>query len=194
MSNAPDHTITANPHAFVHCGAVTHEGIDDKRDLTVITSSNNSIIHYKNGNKNERIQGNSSEVVGISGDKTQKGAKAKSIVAQSGDIHIDAENGDIYLKAKNIYMLASDEGNGTGNIMATCNGYLQLSTGGEFRVGAGRMCFVTNSNMNFVGQMMVTGGMHKIGASGSVASAGFLKNILSGNWADIVKAVTQSCK
>ena len=32
MSNAPDYTITANPHALLHCGPVTHEGIDDKRD------------------------------------------------------------------------------------------------------------------------------------------------------------------
>ena len=102
MSNAPDYTITANPHAFMHCGPVTHEGIDDKRDLTIITSANNSIIHSKSGNKNERIQGFSAEVVAINGDPSQHGGVGKAIIAKSGDIVLNAENGDVYINARNI--------------------------------------------------------------------------------------------
>jgi len=191
MSNAPDYTIAQNPHAFIHCGPVATDDVDDKRDLTIITSGNNQIIHAKSGNKVERIQGFSGEVVGIAGDPSQEGGIGKAIVAKSGDIVLTAESGNIHLKAKNIYFEASAGEEGQGNIMANCNGFLQLSTGGEFRVAAGRMCFRSEGNMNFVGDMMISGSLSK---GSSVASAGFLSSILSGNWASIITAISQSCK
>ena len=104
---------------------------------------------------------------------------------------LTAENGDIYLKARNIFLSASDGREGKGNIMAECNGYLQLATGGEFRVAAGRMCFVSEGNMNFVGQMVISGGIHK---GSSLASAGFLSSIFTGNWDTIITSISQSCK
>ena len=188
---APDYTIARNPHAFVHCGPLDVDREDTGRDLTVLTSGGNEFINANNGNYKENIRGFSGEVVGIGGNPDQEGLIGKAIVAKSGDIVLDAEFGDIYLKAKNIYLSASDGKEGKGNIMAECNGYLQLATGGEFRVAAGRMCFVSEGNMNFVGQMVISGGLHK---GSSVASAGFLKAILSGNWASLITAVTKSCK
>ena len=190
MSNAPDYTITANPHAFMHCGPVTHEGIDDKRDLTIITSANNSIIHSKSGNKNERIQGFSAEVVAINGDPSQHGGVGKAIIAKSGDIVLNAEAGDVYINARNIYFNASGE-SGQGNIMSKCNGFYQVSTGSEYRLAASRMCIVSEGNMNFVGNMMVSGDFNK---GSAVASAGFLSKILSGQWSDLITALSQSCK
>ena len=95
MSNAPDYTITANPHAFMHCGPVTHEGIDDERDLTIITSANNSIIHSKSGNKNERIQGFSAEVVAINGDPSQHGRVGKAILSKFGKLLLTSEPGNV---------------------------------------------------------------------------------------------------
>ena len=191
MSQAPDYTISQNAHAFVHCGPLKVDEKDDKRDLTILTSSGNEVIYAKSGNKLERTQGFSGEVVGIAGDPSQEGGIGKAVVAKSGDIVLTAENGDIYLKARNIFFSASDGREGKGNIMAECNGYLQLATGGEFRVAAGRMCFVSEGNMNFVGQMVISGGMHK---GSSLASAGFLSSILSGNWASIITSISQSCK
>jgi hypothetical protein len=190
MSNAPDYTITANPHAFIHCGPVTHEGIDDKRDLTIITSANNSIIHSKSGNKNERIQGFSAEVVAINGDPSQHGGVAKAIIAKTGDIVLNAENGDVYINARNIFFNASGE-SGHGNIMSKCNGFYQVTTGSEYRLAAARMCIVSEGNMNFVGDMMLAGNFNK---GSAVSSAGFLKSILSGNWASLITAISQTCK
>jgi len=191
MANAPDYTLARNPHALIHCGPLEVDSIDHKRDLTIITSGGNTHTHAKNGNYREDIQGFSGEIVGVSGDPTKEGLVSKAIVAKSGDIVLNAESGDIFLKARNIYFTASDGKEGKGNIMAECNGYLQLATGGEFRVAASRMCFVSEGNINFVGNIMLSGGFHK---GSSVASAGFLSSILSGNWASLITAITQSCK
>ena len=56
---------------------------------------------------------------------------------------------------------------------------------------ASRMCIVSEGNMNFVGNMMLSGDFNK---GSSVASAGFLSGILSGNWATLITAISQSCK
>ena len=191
MANAPDYTLARNPHALIHCGPLEVDSVDHKRDLTTITSGGNTLTHAKNGNYKEVIQGFSGEVVGVKGDPSKQGLTSKAIVAKSGDIVLTAEAGDIFLKARNIYFTATDGKEGRGNIMAECNGYLQLATGGEFRVAASRMCFVSEGNINFVGNIMLSGGFHK---GSSVASAGFLKSILSGNWASLITAITQSCK
>ena len=191
MALVPDFTIAQNPHAFVHCGPIKTDDVDDKRDLTIITSAGNETIHAKSGNCVERIQGFSGEVVGIAGDPAQEGGVGKAIVSKSGDIVFNAENGDIYLKARNIYFTASDGREGKGNIMAECNGMYQVSSGGEYRLAASRMCIVSEGNMNFVGNMMLSGDFNK---GSSVASAGFLSGILSGNWATLITAISQSCK
>jgi hypothetical protein len=191
MANAPDYTLARNPHALIHCGPLEVDSVDHKRDLTTITSGGNTLTHAKNGNYKEVIQGFSGEVVGVNGDPSKQGLTSKAIVAKSGDIVLNAEAGDIFLKGRNIYFTASDGEAGKGNIMAECNGYLQLSTGGEFRVSASRMCIISEGNINFVGSVMISGGFSK---GSSVASAGFLKAILSGNWASITNAILQSCK
>ena len=190
MSDAPSYTVTCNPHAFMHCGPMAHEEIDDKRDLTIITSANNSIIHSKSGNKNERIQGFSAEVVAISGDPSQHGGVGKAIIAKSGDIVLNAENGDVYINARNIFFNASGE-SGQGNIMSKCNGFHQVTTGSEYRLSASRMCIMSEGNINFVGSVMMSGGLSK---GSSVASAAFLSAILSGNWASITASILKSCK
>ena len=53
------------------------------------------------------------------------------------------------------------------------------------------MCVVTEGNMNFVGNMIVSGGFSK---GSSVASAGFLSSILAGNWASLLTSLAQTCK
>jgi hypothetical protein len=191
MANAPDYTLARNPHALIHCGPLEVDSSDHKRDLTIITSSGNTLTHAKNGNYKELIQGFSGEVVGVSGDPTKEGLVSKAIVAKSGDIVLNAESGDIFLKARNIYFDATDGKEGRGNIMAECNGTLQLTTGGEFRVAAGRMCIMSEGNINFVGSVMISGGLSK---GSSVASAAFLSAILSGNWASITSSILKSCK
>lgn len=191
MAQVPDYTITSNPHAFLHCGPVATQDVDDERDLTIITSSQNEATHYKNGVYEEHIQGHSSEVVGINGDPTQEGGNGKTIIAKSGDIVLNAENGNIHLTAKNIFLKANPGEKGKGNIMADCNGMLRLSTGDEFRVAAGRMCFRSEGGINFVGDVKISGDLFK---GSAVASADMLKSLLAGDWANIINGISESCK
>jgi len=188
----PDYTIANNPHVLMHCGDVGSDadGETNQRDLTFVTSAGCQTIYGKSGNKVQHIQGYSGEVVGHALDPTQKGGVAKAIVAKAGDIVLIAESGNIRMKAKNIYIETSGE-EGEGNFMVAANGELRLATGGEFRVAAGRMCVVTEGNMNFVGNMIVSGGFTK---GSSVASAGFLSSILAGNWASLLTSLSQTCK
>lgn len=188
---APDYTITSNPHVFLHCGPVATQDVDDGRDLTVITSSSNESVHYKNGVFEEYIHGHSAEVVGINGDPTQIGRLGKVIIAKTGDIVLNAESGNIHLVAKNIFFEASAGEEGQGNIMAECNGFLRLSTGGEFRVAAGRMCFRSEGGINFVGDVRISGDLFK---GSAVASADMLKSLLAGDWANIINGISESCK
>ena len=188
---APDYTVTNNPHALIHCGPIASDQAgDDERDLTIATSTNCQVVYSKTGNKVEHIQGWSGEVVGHEIDPTQTGAIGKAIVAKAGDIALIAESGNIRLKAKNIYIETSGE-KGEGNFMVSANGGVRLSTGHEFRVAAGRMCFVSEGNMNFVGNMVLSGGFSK---GSAVASAGFLSSLLAGNWASVVTSLSQTCK
>lgn len=188
----PDYTIANNPHILLHCGDVGSEsdGETNQRDLTMVTSSGCQTIYGKSGNKIQHIQGYSGEICGHALDPTQKGGVAKAVVAKSGDIVLIAESGNIRMKAKNIY-IETEGDQGEGNFMVAANGEVRLATGGEFRVAAGRMCIVTEGNMNFVGDMMVSGAFNK---GSAVASAGFLNSILAGNWASILTSLSQTCK
>lgn len=189
---APDYTIANNPHVLMHCGDVgsDEDGESGQRDLTLVTSAGCQTIYAKSGNKIEHIQGWSGEVVGHSLDPAQNDGIAKVVVAKSGDIVLIAEAGNIRMKAKNIYVETSGE-SGEGNFMVSANGQMTLATGSEFRVAAGRMCFASEGNMNFVGNMVVSGGFSKASA---VASAGFLSSILAGDWASLITSISKTCK
>lgn len=192
MAQVPDYTITSNPHAFLHCGPVATQDVDDERDFTIITSSQNEIVHYKNGVYEQHIVGASNEVVGINGDPSQKNKTTKSIIAESGDIVINAKAGTIHLVAQNIHLDATTNGKkGNGNIMVDCNGMLRLTTGDEFRVAAGRMCFRSEGGINFVGDVRISGDLFK---GSAVASADMLKSLLAGEWANVINGISESCK
>ena len=75
--------------------------------------------------------------------------------------------------------------------MSKCNGFHQVTTGSEYRLSASRMCIMSEGNINFVGSVMISGGLSK---GSSVASAAFLSAILSGNWASITASILKSCK
>ena len=97
---APEITVTNNPHAFIQCGPVATEEYDDKRDLTIVTSGGAQCVYAKSGNKTEVIPGASGEICGGNLDPSQKEAIAKAIVAPTGDIIILAENGNIRFRVR----------------------------------------------------------------------------------------------
>ena len=188
---APDYTLTNNPHCLIHCGPIGDDSVDDQRDLTVNTSSNCQIIYSKSGNKVEHIQGYYADTSGHEIDPDQKDAVARAIIAKNGDIILVAEGGSIRMKARNIYMETIDGENGHGKIMGNANGLIQFSTGDEFRVAAGKQCLIAKDKFNMVGNIVHAG---EADMGNPLGKSSIFKSIMAGGWDSILNGVIKSCK
>lgn len=75
----------------------------------------NSTFLCSDGDRVETTSKTSTEVTGVGkvGTRCQPGEPSKVIIAQSGDIVLDAKNGDVIIKARNIRIVAED---GSGEI------------------------------------------------------------------------------
>lgn len=85
----------------VEWGVVTNGGPE---------SDVNSTFLCNDGDRIETTAKTSTEVTGVGkvGTRCQQGEPSKIIIAQSGDIVLDAKNGDIIIKGKNIRIVAED--------------------------------------------------------------------------------------
>lgn len=188
---APDFTIVNNPHAFVHCGPVGPSTLDDKRDFTIVTSANNHCVWHKNGSKIEHIQGPCHEVSGHSLDPTQHGEIGRSIIAQNGDLVLNAERGTIYLKAKNIHIETTGEEK-QGNFLVNSNGFIILASTQEVRLAGSRLCLTGTAGVNVVSSNFI----HlygKVNEFSPVSSLSTIKELLSGNWSKLVEGLSKTC-
>jgi len=187
--SAPDYIIANNPHAAIVCGPVHPESIDDKRDLTIATSSRTEVIYGKNGNKIEHIQGYSAETCGHNVDGEQKGAVAKAILAENGDICLTAESGDIRLKAKNLYVEIIGEDN-KGNIVMQSNGQVNISAGDDVKIAGGDICIKGEKSINLRTNFQV----RVVGKFTTMKPNNLFGNLAFGSWKNVIAAVTDSCK
>ena len=191
---APEITVTNNPHAFIQCGPVATEEYDDNRDLTSVTSGGAQCVYAKSGNKTEVIPGASGEICGGNLDPSQKEAIAKAIVAPAGDIIILAENGNIRFKGKNIYFEAegasTDDGE-DGNIIAKGNGQVIINGGDHIRMASDDICVAAAKSLTVNADVRLVG---DIQGADSLSSLGIIKALLGGNWLSIISAVGNSCR
>ena len=188
---APDITISNNPYCFIHAGPIGPESTDDGRDLTIITSANNHVVYGSNGNKVEHIQGTYHEVSGHSIPPDEKEAIARSIVAKNGDIIISAERGTISLKAKNIHIESMGEKD-EGNFLVGSNGHIIFASSEEVRLAGSRICINGTSGVNVIsGNFINMSGDIKY--FGPVSALSTIKNLLAGNWGNLIEGLTKSC-
>ncbi len=197
LNKAPDYTVASNPHCMIHCGPIGPESGDDKRDLTIVTSSNSEMVYGKNGNKSEHITGAYSEVSGHQIDPEQKDAVARAIIAKNGDIILIAESGNIRMRAKNIFMEAiapnedvDGEKQKMGNVNIYANGQCTIASGDEIRLAAGNICSVAEKGFQLVGDFTHSGKMME---GGPTDTASLLSSMVAGNWGSILTAITKSC-
>ena len=190
QQKAPDFTIANNPHAFIHCGPVGPEGVDDGRDFSIVTASNNHCVWHSNGYKIEQIQKGYHEVSGHTLDVTQKEEIARSIIAKNGDLVLNAERGTIYLKAKNIHLETSG-GDKEGNFLVTSNGFIVLTSTQVVRLAGSRVCLTGTSGINIVSSNFINmyGKMNTKGPK----TLSSIKDLLSGNWSSLVDGLSKSC-
>lgn len=188
---APEFTIANNPYCFLHCGPVGPDDEDDGRDFTLITAANNHLVYSDNGNKVEHVQGTFHEVTGHSIDPDQKEVISRSIVARNGDIIISAERGTISLKAKNIHLETTGE-KGEGNFLVGSNGYIILASTEEVRIAGSRICINGTAGVNVVSGNFInmSGDMKYFGPVGALST---IKNLLAGNWGNLIEGLTNSC-
>lgn len=189
--NSPDFTIANNVHAFVHCGPVGDDSVDEGRDFTLITSSNCHVVYADNGNKVEHIQGSSYEVCGHSIDPTQKEAIAKALVAHSGDLVLNAERGNIRLKARNILIETSGE-KGEGNFLLSSNGHVILASTEEVRLAGSNICINGTAGINLVSSNFInmSGDIKRFGPVTAIST---ITNLVAGNWGSLIEGITNSC-
>lgn len=188
---APDFTIANNPHAFVHCGPVGPDTLDDGRDFCIITSSNNHVVHHRDGSKIEHIQGPTHEVSGYNVDPTAKGAIGKTIVAKNGDLILNAERGTIHLVAKNIHIETSGDDK-EGNFLVSSNGHIILASTQEVRLAGSRICINGTAGVNIVsGNFINLMGYQKV--SGPITALSSIKSLLDGNWTSLLEGLSKTC-
>lgn len=191
QQTAPDFTIANNPHAFVHCGPVGPEGLDDGRDFTIMTSSNNHCVWHSNGSKVEHIQKSYHEVSGHTLDTSQKGVVGRSVIAQNGDLVLNAERGTIHLKARNISIETTGEDK-EGNFLVSSNGFIILSSTQEVRLSGSRLCLVGTAGINIVTSNFINL-YGKTEMKSPVSALSTIKSIFDGNWTDLIKGLSKTC-
>lgn len=191
QETAPDFTIANNPHAFVHCGPIGPEDIDDGRDFCIITSANNHSVHHKDGSKIEHIQGSCHEVSGYNIDPTNKESIGRSIIAKNGDLVLNAERGTIHLKAKNIHIETSGEDK-QGNLLVSSNGHIILASTQEVRLAGTRVCVNGTAGVNIVsGNFLNLMGYQNV--KGPVTALSSIKSLLDGNWSSLLEGLSKTC-
>lgn len=142
MANKPEFLNTDNPYGIEFYGPA---GADDPVSLyTKHLTSGYDVSLTKDGNKGEIVPGTCHEHIkgqmpGDDRKQKEDGKISKSITVEQGDFALTCENGDIYLKARNIYITATGEGN-HGSFMVNANEAITMNAGELLTISGGKVC------------------------------------------------------
>lgn len=134
----------------------------------VHTDEGIGFAYYKDGEYKQACTKTSLEVCGT--DLTDDVSPGKVIIAQNGNIHLEAKNGDIVIKAKNIRFVAED---GSGEIT--------LSSGKHFYVNA-PICKIDGTDTTILGSKNVSVTGLSVESTGHISNCSSSSNeILQGS-------------
>ena len=147
----PQHTVSENPYGTIAYGPMSTEDNDDGTRYVQTIAGDHITWANKNGNKTTITPGTSGEICGTElvkgkNTKTTDESVAKAIIARKGDIVITAEHGNIKLKAKNIWIEATDEAPG-GNFNVNANGHIDLTAGEKVTIAGTKLCLIGKANL-----------------------------------------------
>lgn len=144
--NPAEQIIADNKYGLIFMGPsgeIDELGESLDTNMVVSLKGGQNQTYTLGGNKGEIVPGQSHEIVGTELDKgrndSESEAIAKSIIAENGDIVINAENGNIKLKAKNIYIEAQGEEN-NGSILVKANDHIIVRAEEQINVAGGKVC------------------------------------------------------
>lgn len=192
MSDHPEVLLSDNPHGIMFFGPGGRD--DDGAQYTMATSSG-SMVHYnKNGSKAEIVRTSSYEICGddfVKDRKTlEKEAIAKAIIAENGDIVLNAQQGNIKLLAKNIWIEANGDGK-NGVFYVNANGQIQISSSDQLVLSGSKVCIRGQAGIDLASD-------HFINVLGELKSGSPLSSLigtfLPPLFADLLKGIHASCK
>lgn len=152
----PEYKIADNTFGTIFFGP-----IDDKNystGLTILVNSSemgSRLSYYTDGSKREVIEKGSVEICGVGFDPRQKENIAKAIIADKGDIILDAGMGNIKIKARNIYIESIGADN-AGVFMVQANGAIRLNTGDAMTLSSGKgICLRGGGGVNIISDSFI---------------------------------------
>jgi uncharacterized protein (DUF2345 family) len=144
--NPAEQIITDNKYGLIFMGPsgeIDELGESLDTNMVVSLKGGHNQTYTLGGNKGEIVPGQSHEIVGTQLDngrtESESEVIAKSIIAENGDIVINAEDGNIKLKAKNIYIEAQGEGS-NGSILVKANDHIIVRAEEQINVAGGKVC------------------------------------------------------
>lgn len=192
----PEHLITDNVYGSMFMGPGGDAKSNPDTNFVMTLKNGNSEMHTTKGNKSEIIQGTNHEIVvgtkpGDNRKIKEKENVTKSITVKEGDIAIIAENGNIKLKAKNVFIETSGDGN-DGSFMVKANEAITMVAGEQMTLGGAKVCVSSADSITLNGQGMLYILCKDISQGSPLA--GVLGNFIPGPLKNLIDGIALSCK
>ena len=176
-------------------------GEDDKigeelgTNMIVSLKGGHNQTYLLNGNKGEIIPGSSHEIVGINlsqgRNESESEVIAKSIIAETGDIVISAENGNIKLKANNIYIETEGSGN-DGSILIKANDHITIKADEQLNFAGGKICMISSDSITLNAKGLLNLLVSDINKGSPLSNISGI--FLPGPVADLISSIAETCK
>lgn len=194
----PEVIISDNQYGTIIMGPVGEQdkiGEDIDTNKIEMLKSGYCQIHSLTGSNTQIVPGSSHEIVGIGlaqgRNESESEAIAKSIVAENGDIVLNAENGNIKLKAKNIYIETIGD-KSDGSILIRANDHIIMRADEQLNLAGGKVCITSADSitLNAKGYLRL---LYSDVIQGSPLS-GILGTFVPGPVADLITDIVETCK
>jgi len=198
MANIPEQILTDNEWGIIFFGP---SGEKDKvsedlnTNMVIALKGGHNQTYTLNGNKGEIVPGSSHEIVGINLSQGRTEAEseivAKSIIAENGDIVLNAENGNIKLKAKNIYIETFGD-KSDGSVLIKANDHITMKADEQLNLAGGKICMVSSDSITLNAKGLINllcSDIQKGSPLGNI-----MKVFLPGPVADLISNIAETCK
>jgi len=190
--------IADNQYGLIFMGpSGEQDKVGESLDTNMVVSlkGGHNQTYTLGGNKGEIVPGSSHEIVGINlsqgRNESENEAIAKSIVADNGDIVLNAENGNIKLKAKNIYIETIGSGS-DGSVLIKANDHITIRGEEQLNLAGGKVCVTAADSitLNAKGNLRL---LYDEIMQGSPLS-GLLETLMPGPVASLITDIAETCK
>ena len=194
----PTQTIADNQYGLIFMGPA---GEDDKTgeklgtNMVMALKGGHNQTYTLNGNKGEIVPGSSHEICGTElsqgRNSPEEEIPAKSIIAENGDIILNAQNGNVKILAKNIYVETTGAGS-DGSVLIKANDHITMKADEQLNLAGGKVCMTAADSItiNAKGYLRM---LYSDVIQGSPLS-GVLGSFVPGPVAKLITDIAETCK